>query len=91
MSEEKKKADINRVLEKLDGGKLIDRTIEAFSTSMETPMTEEQKIAMKKYANDMSEKWNDAILRFEKAIQNPEVRESIEKKLKNLTKNKAEE
>ena len=91
MSEEKKETKTNRVLEMLEDGKLIDKTIEAFSESMEDPMSKEQKVAMKKYATDMSEKWSEAILKFEKAIQDPDVRESLEKKLKNLKRPNPEE
>jgi hypothetical protein len=91
MSEEKKDTKTNRVLEVLEGGKLIDKTIEAFSESMDSPMSEEQKIAMRKYATDMSQKWSEAILKFEKAIQDPDVRETVEKKLKNLKRTNPEE
>jgi Tfp pilus assembly ATPase PilU len=90
MSKEEKKKT-NRVLEVLENGELINRTIEAFSTSMEKPMTEEQKEAMKKYATDMSEKWSEAILKFEKAIQDPAVQESLEKKLKNIKRTTSED
>ena len=95
MSEENKKDqpnknNVNRVLEILEGGELIDKTIESFSEGMESPMSDEQKQAMKKYAVDMSEKWHDAILKFEKAIQDPKVQEILEKKLKNLKKNTEE-
>jgi hypothetical protein len=90
MSKEEKKKT-NRVLEVLENGELINRTIEAFSTSMEKPMTEEQKEAMKKYATDMSEKWSEAILKFVKAIQDPAVQESLEKKLKNIKRTTSED
>jgi ubiquinone biosynthesis protein UbiJ len=101
MSDKKKKSEKSgvekhkeNILKMIGGMKAVDTYIEGFSQSGEHQLTEQQKQYMRHYAEDFAEKWSETIYKMEQALKNPDVVNSLERKVKamnNREKNKAKE
>ena len=93
MADEKKKQETNsedaknRVSKILRETNAIDSYIDMFykaTQDSETPMTEEHKTAIKEYADNMANQWDDVLNQMETSLQDPNIRKGVEKSLRQL-------
>jgi len=93
MSEEKKNKEkerrIPKIFDMLQENNAVDSYIEMFyqaSKDTETPMTEEHKAIMRKYAEDMSAKWDTVLEQMEVSLQDPTVVSELTKAVRKASR-----
>ena len=69
------------ILEMIGGMDAINQYIEGFSKNSEHELTEQQKQYMRHYATDFAGKWSETIYKMEQALKNPDVIDSLERKV----------
>lgn len=69
----------NRITDILEGEGHLEKLIEFFNSGKEE-LTEAQKEYTRNFAYDLSEKWNDVIVKLEKELKDPKVVQELQKR-----------
>lgn len=88
-AEAKEETTRKTIFETLQDDNIVDNCIEIFyqaSQESDTPMSENQKAAMRKYAKVISSRWDGVILNLENALKDPKVKEEVMQGLRKQTR-----